>query len=221
MALNLLERLKESPLFQGLTTDNLLQIIGQTKFTFSKFAPGQVIKSEGEACRNICIILNGQATSIAYAADHGYSLEEHVEAPCIIQPECLSGLSQQYTQTLVAATSCDTVEIGKNDLMHISDEFIIFRINLINAISAIAQKAERKLWQPMPTDIRERIALFIRMHCAVPSGEKTMRVKMTRLAQEIGTGRLAVSEALNAMQDNGLLRFSRGIISVKNVEMLH
>ena len=108
----------------------------------------------------------------------------------------------------------------QSDLMHIPDEFIIFRINMLNIVSAMAQKAERKLWHPMPTELRARIATFLKLRCLSPIGSKVIRIKMTRLAQELGTSRLNVSEALNAMQADGVLHFSRGIISVPQVEKL-
>ena len=47
-----------------------------------------------------------------------------------------------------------------------------------------------------------------------------MRIKMTRLAQETGLGRRAVSETLNTMQDENLLAFSRGIIEIPHIEAL-
>ena len=42
--LNLYDKLREIPLFQGLTSDNLMQIIGQTKFSFKKFGKNDIIK---------------------------------------------------------------------------------------------------------------------------------------------------------------------------------
>ena len=218
--MKLYDSLQSSPLFQGLTSDNLLQIIGQTKFTFRKIAAGDIIKKEGEQCNRLALVVNGQAKSIAYADDHGYSIEENVAAPYTLQPECMFGLQLHYTRTFIATTTCDIVEIDKDDLMRISDEFIIFRMNLINFISALSQKTERKLWHPIPADTRGRIVYFIKQHCSSPTGPKTMRIKMTRLAQETGTGRRAVSEALNAMQDEKLLTFSRGIIEIPHIEAL-
>ena len=61
---------------------------------------------------------------------------------------------------------------------------------------------------------------FLKSHCLYPTGAKVLRIKMTRLAQELGISRLNVSEALNAMQADGLLHFSRGIISVPQIERL-
>lgn len=218
--MKLYDSLQSSPLFQGLTSDNLLQIIGQTKFSFHKIAAGDTIKDEGEKCNRLALVTSGQAKSIAHADDHGYSIEESVAAPYMLQPECVFGLHTHYTRTFIATTTCDTVEIDKNDLMRISDEFIIFRMNIINYISALSQKATRKLWHPTPADARGRIVYFIKQHCLSPTGPKTMRIKMTRLAQETGTGRRAVSEALNAMQDEKLLTFSRGIIEIPHIEAL-
>lgn len=213
-------QLREIPLFQGLTSDNLMQIIGQTKFKFSKFGRNETIKHEGEVCNSLAMLISGEAISTAYADDHGYAIDEYIKAPYILQPEHFTGLSQHYTRTFTSIRECDIVEIGQSDIMHISDEFIIFRINLLNIISAIAQKSERKHWHPMPTDTRARIVHFVKTHCLYPTGSKTVRIKMTRLAQEIGNSRLNVSEALNKMRQEGLLEFSRGIIRIPQVERL-
>ena len=218
--MKLYDSLQSSPLFQGLTSDNLLQIIGQTKFTFRKIAAGDIIKKEGEQCNRLALVVNGQAKSRAYADDHGYSIEENVAAPYTLQPECMFGLQLHYTRTFIATTTCDIVEIDKDDLMRISDEFIIFRMNLVNYISALSQKTTRKLWHPIPADAHDRIVHFIKTHCSSPTGPKTMRIKMTRLAQETGLGRRAVSEILNTMQDENLLTFSRGIIEINHIEAL-
>ena len=218
--MKLYDSLQSSPLFQGLTSDNLLQIIGQTKFTFRKIAAGDIIKKEGEQCNRLALVVNGQAKSIAYADDHGYSIEENVAAPYTLQPECMFGLQLHYTRTFIATTTCDIVEIDKDDLMRISDEVIIFRMNLVNYISALSQKTTRKLWHPIPADAHDRIVHFIKTHCSSPTGPKTMRIKMTRLAQETGLGRRAVSEILNTMQDENLLTFSRGIIEINHIEAL-
>ena len=100
---------------------------------------------EGEKCNRLALVTSGQAKSIAHADDRSYTFEENVAAPYMLQPECVFGLHTHYTRTFIATKTCDTVEIDKNDLMRISDEFIIFRMNLINYISALSQKATRKL----------------------------------------------------------------------------
>lgn len=69
--------------------------------------------------------MSGDVKTIAYADDHGYSIEEYIKAPYIIQLEHFMGLSPHYTRTFTSIGESNTVEIGQSDLMHISDEFII------------------------------------------------------------------------------------------------
>lgn len=218
--LNLHEKLQLTPLFQGLTADNLLQIVGQTKFRFQRVLPGTVIRREGEPCQRLAIVMGGTVSVTACADDHGYSISETTGAPFLMQPECLFGLTQHYTRTFCSTTTCDIVEIDKDDLMRIADDFVIFRINLTNLVCALAQKAARPLWHPAPEDHAQRIAAFVRARCAWPTGAKTLRAKMTRLAVETGLTRREVSAALNDMQRRGLLSFSRGIIKIPQIEAL-
>lgn len=153
---------------------------------------------------------------VTYADDHGFSVEETVTAPCILQPERLFGLTQRYTRNFIAASSCAIMEIDKNDILRLTDEFVILRINLLNIISTLTQKADRPIWQHTPDNDEGRVLKFLKSRCTSPSGKKIIRIKMVRLAQEMGIGRLAVSKALNKLQDSGCLEFSRGIITIKN-----
>ena len=218
--MNLYDQLAGSPLFMGLTSSELMQIIGQTKFAFHTFAPGKNIRTEGEPCRSMAFLIGGSMTATTYADDHGYSLDEHLKAPHVMQPECLFGLTQHYTRTFTAQTQCDIMEIEKNDIMRMSDEFIVFRLNMMNMLSTMAQKRSRSTWHCLPDDTRGRFLHLVRNRCSLPTGKKTVRIKMVRLAHEIGTGRLAVSQMLNELEDKGLLAFSRGIISIPQLELL-
>ena len=218
--MNFYDKLAGTPLFQGLTNGELMQIIGQTKFSFHKCAAERTIRDEGEPCDSMAFLFDGTARIISFADDHGYSVEETLLAPYIIQPERLFGLTQRYTRRFVASTPCHIMELGKGDVMRLSDEFIIFRMNLMNVLSTASQKAGRSMWKPMPADARGRLTRFFKDHCTTPTGSKTIRIKMTRLALETGLGRLAVSKELNGMEEAGLLAFSRGIISIPAIEKL-
>lgn len=218
--LNLYEKLQASPLFNGLTSDNLTQIIGQTRFSFSKYEPQQIIKKEGAPCSELTLLINGTLTRKTAADDRSYSVEETEEAPYVMQPERFFGLTQSYSSDFTAMTVCDTLSISKDDVMRLSDEFIIFRLNLVGIVSTVAQKAQRNAWRTFKNDTHGRIIGFLRSHVIKPSGPKTVRIKMTRLASETGESRLKISEELNRLQDNGLLSFSRGIITIPSFEKL-
>ena len=117
--LNLYEKLQASPLFNGLTSDNLTQIIGQTRFSFSKYEPHQIIKKEGDACQELTLLINGTLTRKTAADDRSYSVEETEEAPYVMQPERFFGLTQSYSSDFTAMTVCDTLSISKDDVMRL------------------------------------------------------------------------------------------------------
>ena len=220
MELSLQNQLVLIPLFQGMSKNELTQVIGQTKLRFTKFAKGKTITQENDACDQLMFLISGEIDMTTFADDHSYSVEEHFAAPYTLQTECFFGLRQRYTHTFTARTTCHFVSIDKNDVLKLTDDYIIFRMNLINLISPIAQKALRTPWRFKGASIRQQIIHFFKERCSKPAGHKTVRIKIAQLAAELHESRLNVSQELNRMRSERLLNFSRGIIDIPCLENL-
>lgn len=220
MELSLQNQLVLIPLFQGMSKSELTQVIGQTKLRFLKFAKGKTIKQENDPCDQLMFLINGEIDMITFADDRSYSVEEHFAPPYTLQMEHFFGLTQRYTHTFIARTTCHFVSIDKNDMLKLTDDYIIFRMNLINIISTCAQKAQRTPWRFRDTGTRQQIIRFFEERCSKPAGHKTVRIKIAQLAAELHESRLNVSQELNKMRSEGLLNFTRGIIDIPNFETL-
>ena len=61
---------------------------------------------------------------------------------------------------------------------------------------------------------------FLRLRCLTQAGRKVLRITMEDLAQELHQSRLNISRMLNALQRDGLLTMSRGIITIPQLESL-
>lgn len=216
----LYDRLLMLPLFLGMSRNDLQQVAGQTRFDFRKFTAGTLIVREGEACKYLYFLLSGEVTVITEADNHGFRIEEDLSAPETFQPECIFGLSQRFTHTYLAKTACSMICIDKQEVMKLSNQFVIFRINLLNLISTLSQKQTRKVWKVPPRTLEERITRFIEAHCVRPAGEKMLYIKMSRIAEELNDSRLDISRALNTMQANQLLHLYRGRIHIPALEKL-
>ena len=94
------------------------------------------------------------------------------------------------------------------------------RLNLFNILATTAQKAQRMPWRHKADGLRQQIVRFFEERCSRPTGAKTVRIKITQLAAELRESRLNVSQELNRMKAEGLLSFTRGIISIPNLERL-
>lgn len=216
---HLYERLLRQPLFQGMSRSDMEQIISGTKIEFCIFKKNQTIAAENAPCVKLFFLLDGSVEARSYSDDHGYVFSEPSSCPYMLQPERMFGLSQHYTKTFIATSACEFLAIHKNEIARLSSQFMIFRINLLNIVSTQSQKLSRLAWHVAATP-RQRITRFFLDRCSCPSGPKTVRIKIVRLAEEINDNRVTVSRELNAMQSEGLLTFSRGVIHIPALEKL-
>jgi CRP-like cAMP-binding protein len=145
---------------------------------------------------------------------------EHIHAPYTIQPERIFGLIQHYSHDFMAEETCGFVRIDKEEILKLSDNYFIFKLNLLNLLSREVQVCAREPWKSVPKNLEERIVRFIGQRCIRPAGRKEIFIKMTRLAEELNDSRLDVSIALNHLQDKGLIQLSRGKITVPAMEDL-
>jgi hypothetical protein len=100
------------------------------------------------------------------------------------------------------------------------DEFLIFRINLLNLLATQTQKLLHRPFRHRPDTLDERIIRFLSERCVHPAGPKNLYILMARLAEEVGDSRLDVSRALNRLQRDGLVILHRGRIEVPRMERL-
>ncbi len=193
-SLQLYDTLYGLSLFQGLSRNDLSEIVAQIRFGFHKAADGECVMREGDTCDKLVFLINGKLRIENQSVNRRYSITEEINAPTVLQPERLFGLKQRYTTTYIAVGQCNFIALDKQEV--------------------------QAIWHSTPLSVRERIIHFIEQRCQRPAGEKHIKIRMEDLAEEISDSRLNVSRALNAMQDEGLIRLGRGSIHIPQVEML-
>ncbi len=208
------------PLFLGMSRNDLQQAAGQTRFDFRKVNEGETIVKENEPCTHLYFLLDGEVMLKTESTDRNYSIEEKIQAPETFQSERIFGLYPHFTHTYTAFRNCSLLCIAKQDVMKLATLFDIFRINLLNLISTQSQKQNLRTLQAPPKSLEERIARFIESNCVSPTGEKTIHIKMTRIAEEVNDSRLDVSKALNHLQSQGLIQLFRERIYIQALEKL-
>lgn len=218
--MQIFEKLLMLPLFQGMSSNDMTSVAGKTKFAFHRVAKGKKVVSEGDPCQNLFFLLDGSMQVASRADDNSYSMIEEMSAPDVIQPERIFGLTQRYSKSFTALTDCQLVSISKAEMLRLSEEHMIFQLNLLNIISTQSQRITHQPWRVRPQGIRNKIVRFIETHSMRPAGEKTLYIKMETLATLIAESRLNVSKELNAMQKEGLISITRGIIRIPALEKL-
>jgi len=214
------DHLLQFPLFQGLSHTELLQMAGNTKFGFCKVAAGKTVVKEGEVCQTLHFLISGQLTLVTRSDDYRYKVEEQLVAPWLIQPEVLFGGHPRFDSTITTTVESHFITLSKDEVLRLSDDFLIFRLNLLNLLSTQSQRKGRLAWRRTPENLRQRIVHFLLDHCIYPAGPKMVYILMEQLAHELNDSRLDVSRALNGMQHDGLLVLHRGRIEIPSLERL-
>ena len=208
------------PLFQGMSINHLHEASMQINIATITVPPRKTVLHSGDLADKLLFLAHGSVTATRLADDGGYAVSEVLTAPDVLQPECIFGLTQRFTHTIVARTPCTFVRISKPHILRLAGSYEIFRINLLNITCTKAQRSGRIPWRTIPTDIRGKIAHFAQEHCLRPAGEKTLHIKMQRLADEIGESRLNVSKTLRQMQQEGVIALRREEIHIPAMEMI-
>lgn len=208
------------PLFMGMSKADLEEIIATTKFDFKKAEAGDLVVKDGEKSGQLLLLVDGEIELSTNADDNGYTVMEHVKAPTAIQPERTFGLTQRYSCSVRAITEASFISINKNETLRLTNDSLIFRLNLLNSISTTLQKRNHESWKSVPQSLDQRISRFFVAHCFHPGGRKIFKIKMSRLASELNDNRLHVSQALHRMSEQGILSLSRGQIDIPSIERL-
>lgn len=204
--------LSKLPLFQGMSSEELREVVTKLKFSFQTLRARQCLADKGHNSRGLLFLIDGELEKRSASSDGAYTVTEYVTAPYLIEPDKLFGFRQRYSHRYTATTRSHAIFVKKDDVLFLFNQSVVFRLNILNMLSTRVQRYVESNWEAMPADIDARVLRFLARHTAEDNPETVFRITMRRLAQELGTSRLEVSQALNRLQQQGRVRLQRGII---------
>lgn len=201
--------LLQIPIFQGISTTDLTEILEKVKIHFKKVSKGETFIKEGDKCENIVFVINGSIESIFTGKNSKLIFKEKYQTTQIIEPYSLFGVQTQYTKSYCALTETDLVYIEKKYFLPQFRQYDIFNINILNLLCSRIQASNNKILLCNAFTPEEKILELFAKLSDFRSGEKIMQIKMEDLARLIGETRLTTSKALNAMRDKNILSLKR------------
>ncbi|MBQ0094245.1 MAG: Crp/Fnr family transcriptional regulator [Bacteroidetes bacterium] len=209
------------PVFQGMTAADFNSLLQKIRLDFVRYAPGQVIITEGDRCSSFAFLINGTVLSSRGGQDDRFIFQELVCAPHLIEPYSMFGRSNSYQRTYTAQEQCSLLFVDKQYVYTEIGKYNICRMNMLNMLSGRVQQLDSFIWSRSEMTLRQRIVRFISGLSDVSSGEKHLQIKMNDLAALMDATRINVSRELNAMADSGLINLRRGGIFIPALEKLN
>jgi len=207
------------PLFQGLTKDELINLLEKVRPDFLHFQD-EYILHQGDNHLQLLIILKGVVRRELAAADDTYQFRESMEESSIIEISTLFGRNTALRASYYAEGEVSLLAFDKNYLFSVFGHFDIVQLNLLNYFCAHAQTIYERQAARSAGSIKGIFCHFIRNLSESPHGEKQLHITRINLAELLGCNRRRMSEEIAQWEREGLLSLSYGNIVIPDLSRL-
>ncbi len=202
------------PLFNGVSTNKIQQIVGQHEFHFLKFTDGELLTVPGTPCTHIRFIISGRVRSWIDSPDGKIRVSQTLQAPNVIAPEFFFGRTTTYPCAVKALGTAGIVDIEKSEYIKIIKSDPVFLFNFLNLLSADAQQAVQGVMCLTSGDLRKRIAYWILALTQRGGEDIEMECRQRDLYTVFGVQRQSLISALSEMHTAGAITYTSNLIKV-------
>lgn len=221
MELTMFEKILQLPLFQGLTTNEISEVLSHIRLDFVNYQAGDEFVIQGDACKGLIYIIHGEIASEYRDSQGRFTFSEKLPQTGVIEPYNMFGMFQKYSRSYIFTTDGCTLTIEKPMVLKYLMSNNIIKINLLNIVCNRYQQTQRLLCDYPEDTVKNKIVKFLLSYSSIPKGGKEVHIKMTDMAKIIHETRLNVSKALNIMQKEGLIILQRNMLTIKNIKDLY
>ncbi|HZL11257.1 MAG TPA: Crp/Fnr family transcriptional regulator [Prolixibacteraceae bacterium] len=208
------EILCQSPIFRGISTDELEQLFSQIHFQLKTYQKNELITTGGEICDRLLIVQHGSVKAEMNDYSGKIIKIEDIEAPRPLATAFLFGKENKFPVTVSANTEVEIVSIPKPEFVKLLQLNSLILNNYLNAISTRAQFLSQKLKFLSFKTIRQKIAHYL----LEKAGDRLQTVEVPQsqgqLAEMFGVTRPSLARALSEMNQEGLIETDRRFIKI-------
>lgn len=210
------ETLLGLPLFKGVSTDKISEIIGKYRFHFLKYRDGDMIVRAGEPCEKIRSVVSGSVRVTIANYDERFRVSQTVAAPEVIAPDFFFGKTTSYPGSVTAIGEVGILELDKKEYLEIITSDRIFLFNYLNLLSMNAQLSVEGVLALTSGSLEMRIAYWIIALTDRSGSDIVMECRQRDMYTVFGVQRQSLIAALTRMKNDNLIDFTTNTISVKD-----
>lgn len=214
--------LLNSPLFRGLTLEELTLLFSQVKHQIRHFRTGELLAQAGDPVDKAILLMEGrlQGEMVDFA---GNSLKiEELDPPQMVAAAFLYGPKSKFPVFLNAKTDGKIMIILKKEFTDMLSLESRVMVNYINIVSGKAQFLSGKITFLSLKTIKEKIAYYIlQMMKNGGNGYVAIDQTQTNLADLFGVTRPSLSRTIQEMEKLDIFTWSRDHIVIKDLRKLN
>ncbi|MDD4609003.1 MAG: Crp/Fnr family transcriptional regulator [Bacteroidaceae bacterium] len=217
---SMFDKLLMLPLFQGLSKDELTEMLEHTKWHFLKLKAGEVIAQKEDRCKELIFVLNGTvASKRVYEAKH---LEwfEFYEPMTVIEPISLFGIKTSYNSNYYTHTEASILKISKDYIFGFFTQYPVFQLNYMNITCSRAQALKQRSLHVFENSNEHKVKAFFLAMSEREKGLKILLTNATKLSLILKLTKNQVVGILRDMQQQELIVIKKDRIIIPDIKKL-
>ena len=215
MDIETLEGIRKCPLFEGLTDNEIIDLMHTVRYRVIRLYKGDFLFVAGDDCLHANILIDGEVVAYLDGASDRHIRMSTFHAGNMFAPAFLFAQDRRYPVTVQATTNTKVLRILSTDferLLELDPRLSKnFTFILSNLIAGLTKKVEMLL-----SSVRDKVVFFLREEQRRQQSN-TIQLSMSRqeLADHFGIQKYSLQRALNELQESGAIR-----IDGKTIEIL-
>ena len=215
MDIETLEGIRKCPLFEGLTDNEIIDLMHTVRYRVIRLYKGDFLFVAGDDCLHANILIDGEVVAYLDGASDRHIRMSTFHAGNMFAPAFLFAQDRRYPVTVQATTNTKVLRILSADferLLELDSRLSKnFTVILSNLIAGLTKKVGMLL-----SSVRDKIIFFLKEEQRRQQSN-TIQLSMSRqeLADHFGIQKYSLQRALNELQESGAIR-----IDGKTIEIL-
>ena len=215
MDIETLEGIRKCPLFEGLTDNEIIDLMHAIRYRVIRLYKGDFLFVAGEDCIHANILIDGEVVAYLESASDRYIRMSTFHAGNMFAPAFLFTQDHRYPVTVQSTTNTRVLRIQSADferLLELDARLTKnFTVILSNLIAGLTKKVGMLL-----SSIRDKIIFFLKEEQRrQQSNTITLSMSRQELADHFGIQKYSLQRALNELQETGAIH-----IDGKTIEIL-
>ncbi|MCK9206257.1 MAG: Crp/Fnr family transcriptional regulator [Salinivirgaceae bacterium] len=214
------QRLTNSPVFKGLTPEDIEKLIKQVNYRIKNVEAGLLIAQREEECTSLTIIIQGSVRGEMLDYSGKILKVEDIYAPRPIAAAFLFGQNNFYPVDVISNEETILLVIPKESVLKLFQLSDVFLKNYLNAISNRAQFLSRRIWFLSFKTIKGKLAQYILNMVEPDKTRIVLPLTQKDLAEFFGVTRPSLARALGEMEKDKIIEVNRKEITITNRNLL-
>ncbi len=214
------QQLMQLPLFQGVTTEKITELVEKLPFHFLKFRKGEQIFAAGDACTHVRFIVSGKVRLETAFSRLRVTLCQTLETPHVLAAEYLFGRETTYPYTATAEGPCGILQLRKSDYIKMVSSDKVFLFNILNYLSSGSQRSVASLLMTRDGSVAERLAMVVDSLLVNGASDVLLRYKQKDLCTLLGTQRTTLISTLDKLQEQEIIDYDSNELTIEDVRRL-